>query len=158
MNRFVEIVFDCLPLRSISRRDVPIDASPRYQQQWERVLKGLDTHGAHNSYYLYNATSVFHLTNQSELGMLEFSFEGTVLTDSSDQRTDRVDLKVELVRETCDWLTEPVVRWFHETVLKAVRVEFDRYIAAGDLEQTLLRLRRVESQSDRKGGYLGMGL
>lgn len=158
MNRFVEITFDCLPLRSISRRDVPLDASPRYQEQWERVLKALDTHGAHNSYFLYNAQCIFHVTNQADYGMLEFHFEGTVLTDSTDQKTDRTDLAVELVRENCDWLTEPVVAWFRESVLKAARVEFDRYIAAGDLEQTLLRLKRIENQSDRKGGYLGMGL
>ena len=31
MQRYVEIVFDCLPLRSISRLDIPIDASPRYR-------------------------------------------------------------------------------------------------------------------------------
>jgi hypothetical protein len=33
--RYVEIVFDCLPLRSVGRLDIPIDASPKYRQaEW----------------------------------------------------------------------------------------------------------------------------
>ena len=38
MNRFVEITFDCLPLRSIPRLDIPIDASPRYRKFLEDVF------------------------------------------------------------------------------------------------------------------------
>ena len=37
MNRWVEIAFDCLPLRTITRLDIPIDASPAYQQRCERI-------------------------------------------------------------------------------------------------------------------------
>jgi hypothetical protein len=81
MNRYVEIAFDCLPLRSIGRLDVPIDASPKYRERCERVLRAITTHGSHNTYFLYNAACVFHLTNQADLGMLEFRFEGTALTD-----------------------------------------------------------------------------
>ena len=44
--------------------------------------------------------------------MLQYRFEGTVLTDETDTKTVNADLHVELVRETCDWLTEPVVQWF----------------------------------------------
>ena len=29
MDRWVEISFDCLPLRSVGRLDIPMDASPK---------------------------------------------------------------------------------------------------------------------------------
>lgn len=32
MDRFVDISFDCLPLRSIGRMDVPLDASPKFRE------------------------------------------------------------------------------------------------------------------------------
>ena len=90
--------------------------------------------------------------------MLEFRFEGTVLTDPEDQETLRCDLRCDLHEETCDWLTQPVVAWFGETVSQAVRVEFDRYIAAGDLQRTLKRAEQTEAESDAQGGFKGMGL
>jgi hypothetical protein len=67
-------------------------------------------------------------------------------------------LDVTLARETCDWLTQPVVAWFTETVSKAVMVEFNRYIAAGDLEQTKQRIAALQARADQEGGYLGMYL
>ena len=154
----VEITFDCLPLRSITRLDVPLDAPPEYEAQVERVKRAVEKHGLYNTYYLHNAKCVFHLTNDENLGMLEFGFEGTVLTDPDDQKTLRCDLDVQLQRETCQWLTEPIVAWFAETVSQAVRVEFDRYIAAGDLERTIRRVQKLQQESDAKGGFLGMGL
>jgi hypothetical protein len=158
MNRYVEISFDCLPLRSVGRLDIPIDASPKYRQRCERIKQAIETHGSYNSYYVYNARCVFHLTNDDAVGMLEFRFEGTVLTDESDQQTERCHLEAELVRETCDWLTEPIVQWFTESVPRAVAVEFNRYIAAGDLQQTIERVERIQAESDQHGGYLGMYL
>ncbi len=158
MNRYVEIAFDCLPLRSIGRLDVPIDASPKYRARCQTILAAMEKHGCHNAYFLYNASCTFHLTNQAEFGMLEFRFEGTALTDESDQKTIACHLDVSLVRETCDWLTEPVVNWFRDTVPMAVKVEFDRYIAAGDLQQTIERAERIPAKADREGGYLGMHL
>ena len=62
------------------------------------------------------------------------------------------------MRETCDWLTEPVVAWFAQSVPFAVRVEFDRYIDAGDLKQTVERIERIQAASDQHGGFLGMYL
>ena len=50
------------------------------------------------------------------------------------------------------------VKWISETVSKAVVVEFDRYIAAGDLEQTKQRLQRIQEESDESGGFVGMYL
>lgn len=158
MNRCVEVSFDCLPLRSISRLDVPMDASPAFRVRCERVLKAIESHGSHNSYYLYNAACIFHLTNRDDVGSLEFRFEGTALTDETDQRTERCYLEVELVKETCDWLTEPIVEWFKATVSHSVVVEFDRYIAAGDLEQTRKRIERLQSETEGRGGFVGMYL
>jgi len=158
MNRYVEIVFDCLPLRSVGRFEVPLDASPKYRARCERIQHALTTHGSHNTYFLYNASCVFHLTNDGEFGLIEYRFEGTVLTDPDDRNTKSCDLDVKLVRETCDWLTEPVVAWFMETVARAVAVEFDRYIAAGDLAQTIERINKIQAQSDETGGFMGMYL
>lgn len=158
MKEPVEISFDCLPLRSVSRLDVPVEASPGFRALAERVRKAMQRHGAHNTYYLYNARCTYYLTNDPGLGMLSFRFEGTVFTDESDLKTIGAELDVSLVGETCDWLTEPIVTWFRETVNRAVMVEFDRYIAAGDLKRTLERLARLQAESDSRGGYLGMGL
>ena len=86
MSHHVEITFDCLPLRSVTRFDVPIDASDELQARIERVKHAAEKHGLHNSYYLHNATCVHHLTNDPAQGMLEFHFEGTVLTDPTTKR------------------------------------------------------------------------
>ncbi len=155
---WVEITFDCLPLRTIGRLDIPIDASPRYRARCERIKDALERHGSHNTYYLYNARCVFRFTNNPERGRVEFSFEGTALTGADDLHTERCDLQVELLRETCDWLTEPVVAWLSETVSHAVTAEFDRYIEAGDLARARERLEKIQQSSDDAGGYLGMSL
>jgi hypothetical protein len=158
MNRWVEISFDCLPLRTIGRLDVPLDASPKYQGFCERIKQAIEKHGSHNTYYLHNATCIYHLVNHAESGLLEFRFEGVALTDSTDERTDTCDLQVDLVRETCDWLTEPAVAWFAETVPHSLRVEFDRYIEAGDLQQAKERIEKIQAASDDAGGFVGMYL
>jgi hypothetical protein len=158
MTQYVEISFDCLPLRSITRLDIPLDASPRFRQRCERILHAIRNHGTFNTYYLYNAKCVYHLTNLPELGMLEFGFEGTVMTDDTDQHTRHSDLQVELLRETCDWLTQPIVAWFETTVAHAVHVEFNRYIAAGDLQKAVQRIERLQAAQDEKGGFVGMYL
>jgi len=158
MDRWVDISFDCLPLRSVTRLDVPIDASPKYRSLCERIKAAIETHGTHNTYYLYNAECVYHLTNSPSDGMLQFKYEGTLFTDTTDLKADRCELQVDLVRETCDWLIEPVVRWFHTSVQHSVRAEFDRYIAAGDLRRTLERLEKLNAATDESGGFVGMYL
>jgi hypothetical protein len=158
MDHWVQIEFDCLPLRSVGRLDIPIDASPRYRAFCERVKAAFDKHGSHNSYYLHNASCVFHLTNDPDIGLLTFRFEGTVLTDDQDLHSVHADLDVALQGETCGWLIEPVVRWFQETVCRAVLVEFDRFIKAGDLEQTRQRIEKLQAASEESGGFLGMYL
>jgi len=158
MDRPVAISFECLPLRSVGRLDIPLDASPKFRELCERIKQAIGRHGSHNTYFLHDAECIFHLTNQPELGLLEFRFQGTVLTDPQDRETIATDLDVTLIRETCDWLTQPVVAWFTETVSKAVMVEFNRYIAAGDLEQTKKRIAALQARADQEGGYLGMYL
>ena len=159
MTNYVDVIFDCLPLRSITRLDVPLDASPKYRQRCLRVKSAIEKHGSYNSYFLYNASCVYHLTNSPDRGAIQFRFEGTVLTDVEDLHAERCELAlIELEHETCDWLTEPVVQWFSDTVARSVMVEFDRYIEAGDLEQTKQRVEQIEAASDESGGYVGMYL
>lgn len=158
LDRYVEVGFDCLPLRTIPRRDVPLDASPKYRAFLERVLAAFDKHGAFNSYFLYRGFCRFRLLNHPTLGLLHFAFDGTLLTDPDDQRTRLVDLEIKLEQETCDWLTQPAVAWWETTVREAVRIEFDHFIAAGDLKKTEERLRKLHAAEDAAGGYLGMGL
>lgn len=158
MPQWVEITFDCLPLRSIPRLDIPIDASPKFRQRCENLLAAIDKHGTHNSYYLYNARCVYHLSNDPDLGMLEFAFEGTVLTDESDTRTRQCDLEVTLHKEVCDWLTSTIRDWFQETVQRSVAIEFDRYIEAGDLAKTHQRMQQIQQAADDDGGFMGMYL
>jgi hypothetical protein len=158
MERWVEISFDCLPLRSVSRLDAPVDASPKFQEFMRRVKECIEKHGAHNTYYLYNAQCIYHLANSSEEGMIDFAFDGVAITDETDQKTRACDLRVNLTRETCPWLTEPIVAWFAQTVQHSVAIEFDRFIAAGDLTQTKKRMEKIQAKIDEQGGYLGMYL
>lgn len=158
MSRWVEIEFDCLPLRSVGRLDIPLDASPKFRERCERIKRALERHGSHNTYFLYNAECIFHLTNRDNFGTLEFSFDGTVITDAADMLAQHADLQVELARETCDWLTAPVTEWFQQTVQHAVCVEFGRYIAAGDLAKTKLRMERLQAEIEKSGGHVGMYL
>lgn len=158
IGQWVEVEFDCLPLRSISRLDVPLDASPVYEQFVLRVKAALARHGSHNAYYLHRGRCGYHLTNDAGRGEVRFAFEGTVLTDPSDRQTRAVDLDVELAEETCPWLTEPVVEFLAESVRHAVMVEFDRYIEAGDLRKTEERIRAIQAKSDSAEGFVGMYL
>ena len=157
-KRWVEISFDCLPLRSVTRLDIPLDASPAYRQRCERIQEAMQKHGTHNSYYVYNARCKYHLINRDGEGEIEFRFEGTVLTDQQDMHCRQCDLHVELVGETCEWLTEPVAQWFAESVPRAMAAEFDYYIAAGDLEKTRDRLQKLDADTDDLGGFVGMHL
>jgi hypothetical protein len=159
MSNFVEISFDCLPLRSLPRFDLPLDdAEPEAVEFSKRLRQAVKKHGQFNTYYLYDAQCVFHLTNNEKIGMVGFRFEGTLLTDNDDQKALNADLEIELAGEVCDWLTAAAVAWLKETVAHAVRVEFDRYIQAGDLKRTIERLEKLRLESDSHGGFLGMGL
>ena len=154
----VEISFECLPLRSVGRLDIPLDASPAFHERCQRIKDAIEKHGSHNTYYLFDAHCIFRLTNNPACGMLRYGFEGTLMTDQGDLCTKACDLDVRLMQETCDWLNESVVTWFAETVLVAVRVEFDRYIATGDLARSKNRAARVAASCEESSGFLGMYL
>ncbi len=156
--RAVEIAFDCLPLRSVARLDVPLDASDAQKALVAGVRQAIEKHGRHNAYYLHDASCTFHLANHPDVGWIRFRFAGTVLTGPEDRVARAADLQVELAAETCEWLTEPVVEWFGETVERAVLVEFNHYIAQGDLDRTIKRIEQLQRTVDDEGGYLGMYL
>jgi hypothetical protein len=158
MNPWVDITFQCLPLRSVPCFAPPVDASDELAATYGKLRAAVQKHGLHNTYYLHGGKCVFHLTNHDQIGMMEFSFAGTILTDAEDMHTLRCDLEVELTGEACDWLVTSVVDWFAETVREAVKVEFDRFIAAGDLEKTMRRLQELQAASDAQGGFLGAWL
>jgi hypothetical protein len=159
MSNYVDITFDCLPLRSVPRLDAPLDDADSETAEFaQRVRHAVTKHGQFNTYYLYNAQCVFHLTNDEKIGMVGFRFEGTVLADSDDLKTLDCELEIELNGEVCDWLTADAVAWLKDTVAHAVRVEFDRYIHAGDLRRTIERMEKIRAESDARGGFLGMGL
>ena len=147
-----------MPLRTVTRVDIPMDASPKLAEKMLRIKSALEKHGALNTYYLHNAACVFHLTNDPAQGMLRFQMEGTVLTDASDLEARSCDLRVELEKETCSWLNQAVVDWLSETVRRAVLVEFNRYIQAGDLSKAIQRIEELQKASDDAGGYVGMYL
>ena len=157
-GHWVEVEFDCMPLRTVPRVDVPLDASPKLAAKILRVKNALEKHGALNSYYLHNATCTYHLTNDPQQGMMEFAFEGVVLTDEQDLQARSCDLQISLTRETCSWLNQSVVDWLAETVQRNVLVDFNRYIAIGDLSKTLERIGRTQQASDEAGGFVGMYL
>lgn len=156
--RWVEVTFDCVPLRTVVRSDPPLDASPGFLALWDRVQRAIQQYGRHNSYYLFHGQCTFHLTHDATVGTLSFAFEGCLLTDSEDKVAAACDLETTLKGDTCDWATEPILRWFGESVRHAVLVEFNRFIAAGDLEKTVERLKKLEAETELKGGYVGFGL
>ncbi len=156
--QWVEVTFDCMPLRTVPRVDVPLDASPKLAAKIIRVKAALEKHGSLNSYYLHNAKCTYHLTNDPHQGMLEFDFEGVVLTDEKDLLARSSDLQISLKRETCSWLNQSIVEWLSETVRRNVLIDFNRYIAQGDLSKTLERIEQTQQASDEAGGYVGMYL
>ncbi len=135
-----------------------MDASDEAEAVFGRLRTAAHKHGLHNAYYLHAGNCVFHLTNHEQIGMLEFAFSGTVLTDQDDMHTLSCDLDVELAGEACPWLVAPVVEWFAETVREAVKIEFDRFIVAGDRDKAIERLQQLQATSDAQGGFLGAWL
>ena len=157
MEPSVDIAFDCLPLRAVGRVDVPIDASPAYRARCERLKHALETHGVENAYFLYNARCVYRLANSDVEGMLRFAFEGTVLTDRSDVKAERADLAIELAGDTCGGVPAEVMDWLRSVITRAVLIEFDRFIAAGQLAERVGQLGQVEQLSD-VADFAGMNL
>jgi hypothetical protein len=131
VNGNVDIAFDCLPLRSVGRVDVPLDASPAFRARCEHLQRAIETHGAQHAYFLYNTRCVFRLANSDVENMVRFTFEGTLLTDEGDCRAERADLAVVLAAETCGGISPNVLAWFRGVVERAVMIEFNRFLSAG---------------------------
>lgn len=157
-HRPVDIAFDCLPLRSVSRLDPPIDASPGLIAKWERIKRAIAEHGTHNTYFLHNAHCRFYVTNDPKCGMISFKFEGVLFTDEYDESARSATLHVTLDQENVPWLEQHVVRWFSESVNHAVCAEFNRYIGAGDPDRTRKRLEQLQQMIEQSGGFVGMHL
>jgi hypothetical protein len=151
----IEIAFDCLPLRSLGRVDVPLDASDAFRSRAERIKGALADFGAERTYYLYNAHCVYRFANSEIDGACRFEFEGVVRTDAGDRKCQYAQLDVRLASETCGGVPAEVVAWLADQVRRGVAVEFDRFIAAGQLE----RAARVSDMSlANLGGSAGMGV
>jgi len=148
MQPVVDIAFDCLPLRSIGRVEAPIDASPAYRERCERLQRAIETHGAANTYFLYNTRCVYRLANSDIDNMLRFSFDGIVITDRSDGKAESAELSVKLTSETCGPMPREVLAWFSRVVERAVLIEFNHFIAAGRLAERVNDLGQVDSIAD----------
>ncbi|HVT27773.1 MAG TPA: hypothetical protein VHE81_07130 [Lacipirellulaceae bacterium] len=157
MQPVVDIEFDCLPLRSVARVDVPLDASPIFRTRCENLRQAIAAHGADNAYFLYNTRCSYRLANSDIDNMLRFSFDGIVKTDRSDCKAERADLDVVLIADTCRGVPSPVVEWFRGVVVRAVLVEFDRFIAAGQLAERVGQLANIECITD-VAGFAGMNV
>jgi hypothetical protein len=157
MDPTVDIAFDCLPLRSVGRLDVPLDASPLYRQRCERLQAALDVHGAERTYFLYNARCILRFANSEVVGMARFEFEGIVRTDAGDCQTDQVELEIHLANETCGGIPAEVEAWLQQQVRQAVAIDFDRFISAGQLSDRASEVGQLERLSDL-GGFAGMHL
>lgn len=158
MERYVDVAFDCIPLRTMARLDPPIDAPAALIEKFHRIKQAVEKHGTHNTYYLHNAHCKFFVTNDPNHGMIAFKFEGVVFTDESDLKSKHVELNARLDKETCPWLEQHVVNWFTETVDHAVLVEFDRFLGAGDPAQAQKRMQQLEQNIQQSGGFVGMHL
>ena len=145
MQPVVDIAFDCLPLRSLPRVDIPLDASPAFRARCERLRRALDAHAGENAYYLYNTRCTYRLANSDIDNMLRFSFDGTLVTDRSDCKADQADLDIVLTAETCGGVPPAAMDWLRGIVRRAVLIEFDRFIFDGQLAARKDELGSVDS-------------
>ena len=153
----VDIQFDCLPLRLVSRLDVPLDASEALRRRAERIKTALERFGAERTYFLYNARCVFRFANSEVDGVCRFDFEGIVRTDAGDRKCERTELEIRLISETCGGLSGAVEAWLIERVRQAVAIEFDRFIAAGQLAARSAEVGSGNALGDI-GGLAGLGV
>ena len=75
MTRYVDIAFDCLPLRSVGRFDIPLDASPKFRHA-PAVKDAIEHHGSFNSFYLYNATCTVSPDQSRRSRLAQFRSKG----------------------------------------------------------------------------------
>lgn len=135
-----------------------MDASPKLEAKLLRIRQAIEQHGTFNTYYLHNAACTFHFTNDRSVGSVKFEVEGTLFTNQEDKAAVSTHFQVQLEKETCDWLNQGIVSWLAESVPRAIRVEFNRYIAAGDLAKTRERMESIEQSVEESRGFVGMYL
>jgi hypothetical protein len=157
MQPVVDIAFDCLPLRSIARVDIPLDASPGFRARSERLQQAFNAYAGENAYFLYNTRCTYRLANSDIDNMLRFSFDGTVLTDRSDCKADRADLNIVLIAETCGGVPLTALDWLRGIIQRAVLIEFDRFIEDGHLAARVKQLGSIDSITD-VAGFAGMNV
>ena len=151
----VEIAFDCMPLRSVGRLDLPLDASDAFRRRAGRIKAALNDFGAERTYFLYNGHCVFRFANSDVEGTCRLEFEGVVRTDAGDRLCQEALVEAKLASETCGGVPPAVEAWLAERVREAVRVEFDRFIAAGQLAERADQLGTGSSLA-QLGGLAGM--
>jgi hypothetical protein len=132
----VDIAFNCTPLRSIARLDIPLDASEAGSARGQRIKAAIAAFGLERGYYLSDARCVFRFANSEVDGVCRFEFEGAVRTDAGDRMCDQTLLDVRLVSETCGGVPPEVERWLAERVRHAVAIEFARFLAAAQAESS----------------------
>ena len=125
-----------------------MDASGVYRIRYERLRAAIDEFGTERCYYLYDAHCSFHFANSEVEGMVRFNFEGIVRTDAGDALSDEVDLETELSSETCGGVPPEVQVWLADRVEQAVAIEFNRYVAAGQLGSRSAEIGQLERLSD----------
>ena len=157
MQPVVDIAFDCLPLRSIARVDIPLDASSAFRARSERLRQVFNAYADENAYFLYNTRCTYRLANSDIDNMLRFSFDGTVLTDRSDLKADRADLNIVLTAETCGGVPPAALHWLRGIIQRAVLIEFDRFIEDGQLAERVRQLGSIDSITD-VAGFAGMNV
>ena len=121
------------------------------------VSWALNTHAGQNAYFLYNTRCTYRLANSDIDNMLRFSFDGTLLTDRSDCKADHADLNVVLTAETCGGVPPAALDWLRGIIKRAVLIEFDRFIADGQLAERVKQLGSVDSITD-VAGFAGMNV
>ena len=93
-----------------------------------------------------------HVVRDSKLNRFpHLNVLSEVIASSSDWKAHAI--KKTQIRE---WLTKDASEWFYEAVRHAVSVEFDRFIADGDLDKAKQRLAQIQQASNDSGGFLGM--
>lgn len=147
----VDIAFDCLPLRSVGRLDIPLDASESFRRRAEQMQLAIQTYGAERTYFLYNARCIFRFANSEIEGACRFEFEGIARTDAGDRTCEEVVLNVTLASETCGGVPAEVQGWLGQQVHRAVTVEFNRFIAAGQLASRSDELGEIDSLANISG-------
>ncbi len=153
----IEIAFDCLPLRSVGRVDAPLDASDAFRRRAEKIKGALAEFGAERTYFLYNGHCVFRFANSDIDGTCRFEFEGVVRTDAGDRKFHDAMIDSHLASDTCEGVPDAVQAWLAARVEQAVGIEFDRFIAAGQLAERAGALGAATNLADI-GGLSGMGV